>query len=111
MPYPPSVNTYWRNVKGKTLISEKGRKYRETVKRELGGLFPGPMTGRISIMINACMPDNRARDLDNLSKATFDSLTHAGAWLDDSQIDFFSFARGAVSPGNGYLDVSIEEID
>lgn len=24
LPFPPSVNSYWRNIKGRTLISEKG---------------------------------------------------------------------------------------
>ena len=28
LPYPPSVNTYWRSVAGRVLISKAGRMYR-----------------------------------------------------------------------------------
>lgn len=31
LPFPPSVNTYWRRVNGKTLISAKGRAYANQV--------------------------------------------------------------------------------
>jgi crossover junction endodeoxyribonuclease RusA len=31
LPWPPSVNTYWRNFDGRMIISAKGREYRETV--------------------------------------------------------------------------------
>nr|WP_246877229.1 RusA family crossover junction endodeoxyribonuclease [Pantoea ananatis] len=30
--------------------------------------------------------DKRNRDLDNYQKTLFDSLTHAGVWVDDRQI-------------------------
>ena len=53
------------------------------------------------------MPDKRRRDLDNLLKATLDSLTHAGVWSDDSQIDALSIRR---FPIGGMLKVRIEEI-
>ena len=31
LPWPPSTNTYYRNIAGKTLISAKGREYRAAV--------------------------------------------------------------------------------
>jgi len=31
LPFPPSVNGYWRNINGKTLISAKGRAYKKAV--------------------------------------------------------------------------------
>ena len=31
LPWPPSVNTYWRNFDGRMIISARGREYRETV--------------------------------------------------------------------------------
>lgn len=55
------------------------------------------------------MPDRRRRDLDNILKALFDALTHAGLWLDDSQIDFISISRGRTLAGR--IDMSVYEID
>jgi crossover junction endodeoxyribonuclease RusA len=31
LPWPPTVNTYWRNFNGRVLISAKGREYRKAV--------------------------------------------------------------------------------
>lgn len=89
LPFPPSMNTYWRNVNGRTLLSAKGRRYKveviaavyEQLKRK-----PQPLAGDIAVKIEFYPPDNRKRDMDNYYKALFDSLTTAGAWEDDSQI-------------------------
>jgi len=31
LPFPPSLNTYYRNVHGRTLLSAKGREYKQDV--------------------------------------------------------------------------------
>lgn len=93
LPWPPSMNTYWRHVTkgalaGRTLISQDGRDYRAAVAGAV--LQQGrPRIGdaRCAIDIEVRMPDRRRRDLDNLPKAILDSLTHAGLWCDDSQVD------------------------
>lgn len=112
MPYPPSANSYWRHptkgpLAGRHLLSEKGRDYRERVK----GMFVGhaPLAGRLSVSIVMMPPDRRRRDIDNVLKATLDSLTHAGVWEDDSQIDRLHIQRSAVKPGGGLL-VTVEVI-
>lgn len=43
--------------------------------------------GRIDFRVWAYPPDRRRRDLSNLWKILEDSLTSAGVWEDDSQID------------------------
>ncbi len=103
LPYPPSVNHYWRNVNGRTIISKAGREYRQAVKEATTGLISKPLEWRLSINIYAFMPDKRKRDLDNLPKAIFDSLTHAGLWIDDSQIDRFSITRMTIVHGGTIL--------
>lgn len=112
LPFPPSVNQMWRSPRtgklaGKTLLSAEGRHYREKV----AGLLhvAEPLTGRVAVSIIAHMPDRRRRDLDNLCKGIFDSLTHAGLWLDDEQIDFYSIARGEVVKG-GMIVLEVHEI-
>lgn len=96
LPFPPSVNKYWRHpttgkLAGRHLISEHGRAYREAVRSIFHGwpsacLVHRPITGPVVVDIEAFMPDRRRRDLDNLLKGLLDSLTHAGVWEDDNQV-------------------------
>jgi len=87
LPFPPSVNTYWRTFRGRMIISAKGREYRELVEHMFGYLpMVEPIEGAVCVDILAYRPDKRRRDLDNLFKAPLDALTYAGVWKDDSQI-------------------------
>jgi crossover junction endodeoxyribonuclease RusA len=100
LPWPPSVNTYWRSVGGKVLISAEGRKYRDAVAAmALVSLWPRFPTERVKVEIEAWMPDRRRRDLDNILKSLLDSLTHAGVWDDDSQVDDLRIFRAPLIGG------------
>lgn len=108
LPFPPSVNTYWRTFKGRMLISAKGREYRNAVKNLLVCMpMIEPIEGAVSVDILAYRPDKRRRDLDNLFKAPLDALTYAGIWKDDSQITDLRI-RWADEIG-GMLKVTITE--
>jgi crossover junction endodeoxyribonuclease RusA len=109
LPWPPSLNRYWRNVHGRTLISAEGRDYRGAVVTGLKRFGGAPALGaqRLSVHIIAAPPDKRRRDLDNLLKAALDALTHAGVWDDDGQIDRLLIQRGPVTPG-GSLRIEVE---
>lgn len=108
LPWPPSVNHYWRHVDGKTLISKAGRAYRKAVADQVLIQRGAKMlAGRLHVAIDAHVPDKRRRDLDNLLKSVLDSLTHAGCWLDDEQIDALMIVR---APIGGMLKVRIEEV-
>lgn len=87
-PFPPSTNTYWRNVKGRTLISERGRRYRLAVLKILYTVDRDrlPFEGRLAVELDLYPPDRRRRDVDNYSKALLDALEHAGVYADDEQI-------------------------
>lgn len=109
LPWPPSLNTYWRHARHRHYISEKGKAYRQSIiqliqQQHLDINTPARL--KISIIANA--PDKRRRDLDNLQKAVFDALTHAGFMLDDEQIDDFRVKRGQQARG-GSLDIVITE--
>jgi crossover junction endodeoxyribonuclease RusA len=106
LPWPPSANTYWRHptrgrLAGRHLISEKGRDYRAAVIRQvreqLGKI--DPRTDLVAVTVEAFVPDRRKRDLGNLEKALMDSLTHAGVWVDDSQIDDLRIKRARNDKG------------
>jgi crossover junction endodeoxyribonuclease RusA len=66
---------------------------------------------RLHVSIAAFTPDRRTRDLDNTAKGILDSLTHAGVYADDSQIDHLEFIRKSVQNKNGRVIVTIEEIE
>ena len=111
LPWAPSVNHYWRHFRGRTLISREGRTYREDVWALLGGGGPRkpPMGGRIALCMDAFPPDRRARDLDNLLKASADALQHAGIYEDDSQIDLLLIRRREPVTG-GKLEARIDPL-
>jgi len=101
LPWPPSVNTYWRHPGGgKHLISEQGRFYRAAV---LEAVFVAGYarlgSAPVSVAILANQPDKRRRDLDNLLKAPLDALSHARVWDDDSQIQELSIRWGTGTKG------------
>ena len=69
LPYPPSVNHYWRRVGPRTLISREGRAFRKDVCALLAlggnnGIRKPPAGGRIALCMDAFPPDRRRRDLD-----------------------------------------------
>ena len=87
LPWPPSMNTYWRTFNGRMIISAKGRDYRIAVAQQIKDQDCATQyKGKMKVEIEAYRPDNRRRDLDNLLKAVLDGCTHAGVWEDDSNI-------------------------
>jgi crossover junction endodeoxyribonuclease RusA len=111
LPYPPSVNHYWRHFRGRTVISREGRTFRASVCALLArggshGPRKPPSGGRIALAMDAFPPDRRRRDLDNLQKPVLDALQHAGVYEDDSQIDLLITRRREVVPeGRLLVDV------
>ena len=102
LPYPPSINHYWRNFRGRMVISREGRAYREDVGARLATAGQGgkpPHDGGIALAMDAFPPDRRRRDLDNIQKPLLDALEHAGMYEDDSQIDVLLTQRRDVTPG------------
>lgn len=115
LPWPPSVNTYYRHISkgtlaGRTLISRDGRNYRATVAGVMLSQRVPKHIGRLAVRIDAYAPDRRARDMDNLTKGLLDALTHAGVWADDSQIDDLRIVRGPCRGAPGCVVVSIAEV-
>lgn len=84
LPYPPSLNRYYRHVGAKVLISKHGRRYRKVVERMLDGCTQ--IGGKVMLRVDVYPPDLRRRDLDNLLKGLQDALVHGGLLADDSDI-------------------------
>ena len=89
LPWPPSVNHYWRSmvIKGsvRLYVSKRGKEYRHSVMCRMKTLRRR-FQGSVAVMIEAFPPDRRRRDLDNLLKCVLDSVANAGAMDDDSQV-------------------------
>jgi len=87
LPWPPTVNTYWRQFQGRVLISKQGREYRKVVADQVMLQRAAKhLDHAVRVEIQAFRPDRRRRDLDNLLKALLDSMTHAGVMDDDALI-------------------------
>jgi crossover junction endodeoxyribonuclease RusA len=67
------------------------------------------LESRLQVKIELFMPDKRKRDIDNFVKSSMDSLTHAGLWLDDSQIDILTVVRCGIVKG-GLMHVLVREL-
>lgn len=116
LPYPPSVNHYWRRVGAKTLISREGRRFREEVVGFYRQLKVRAIDRPVRVNVVAFRPDRRRRDIDNILKSLLDALDHAGAYEDDSLVWDLRVAWAldqdgqlVVRPG-GLLQVTIEEM-
>lgn len=109
LPYPPSINHYWRRVGYRTLISREGRRFRREVMAILAAMGVRPIAGKLAVHIVVHPPDNRRRDVDNVVKALLDALEHGGAYGDDSQIVDLSIKKRHAVKG-GTTIVRIEEV-
>lgn len=112
LPFPPSLNAYYENAQRRVrnsnrtytarMISEEGKRFRYGVLYACRTQQFRIQTGRLTMEIIAQEPDrSRARDLDNLLKATQDALTHAGAIKDDCFFDRVVVERGDCWPHDG----------
>ena len=118
LPFPPSLNTYWRApnkgpLAGRHLISAKGRAYQSdacaAIIEQLHKL-PKPSSAPAAVEIILFPPDARRRDIDNYNKALFDALTHAGIWEDDSQIKRMLVEWGPVVK-KGKVEITISKYE
>lgn len=95
LPYPPSLNVYWRNFRGRMVLSSEAKKY----KRQVADLFnpnnsdPNaipvteqllPTDRAVGLSIDVYRP-RKSGDLDNTLKAILDSL-NGNLYEDDRQV-------------------------
>ncbi len=107
MPWPPTVNTYYAVVRGRKILSKKGRQYKVEA---LGWLMeqnaPKGREGAYSVSIHVRPPDKRKRDIDNLIKPLLDSLVEYGVLPDDSMVYDLRITRFDSVKG-GKVEISV----
>ena len=106
LPYPPSLNHYYRFVNGRVLISKKGRAYKEIVGHLLRNMVPAE--GRVELSVEVFPKSKRKYDLDNLLKCLCDAL-QGGAYHDDSQIHKITMEKFEPIDKEGRVIVEILE--
>ena len=79
LPWPPSVNHYWRYVPKLhgAIISREGREYRKMVAQIAAESGAETQVGALYVKRVLYCPDWRERDEDNTAKAIYDSLAAA----------------------------------
>jgi len=110
LPFPPSVNNYWRHGRnGNTYVSERGEEYR--LKALIAVINAGKprIDGRLLFECDVYPPNYRLRDIGNLNKSLEDALQACGVFKDDEQIDRAIYTRREVRPG-GLVVVRISQL-
>lgn len=110
--WPPSINGYWATFRNRRIISKRGREYKkdsiEAIRQ--AGLIDEKISGRVSFKMVMNPPSLRKYDIDNFCKAVFDSLSEAGFWVDDEQVDRLTIEKGVKTKG-GKIDIKIQVLD
>ena len=111
LPFPPSMNTYWRTFRGMTVLSKQGREFKAAVADYVVE-YRVPKLGDSKLRISMVLfpRDKRKIDIDNRIKAVLDALQDAGVFDDDFQVDELSIVRGKPIKG-GAIRVLIEQIE
>ena len=110
LPYPPSMNTYWRHFRGNTVLSKAGREFKTAVAEcVVAQEIPKFGNKRLEVTLFLYPRSKVVTDLDNRLKAVLDGLEEAGVYDNDGQIDVLMIQRGEQRTGGG-VDVMIEVI-
>lgn len=89
-------------------LSDGYVKFKRDVLASLNAYPNVKLTGPIEIGMIVNYPDKRKRDIDNFTKATFDSLK-GYLFEDDSQIESYFVKKGPIVKG-GSCTVIIKEV-
>jgi crossover junction endodeoxyribonuclease RusA len=89
LPYPPSANRYWRNWRGRMVVSKEARDFKAQVKALAAGTKP--LEGDVCVYLDIFRPQ-KSGDLDNFIKVTLDALKGI-AFEDDRQVVYIEASR------------------
>lgn len=115
LPWPPSVNTYWRHVNGKVLLSKAGRAYKANAMAAIfddcNGHVETIETKPLVVVVELFNPCGvHTWDVDNRHKAVLDALQKSAVVKNDSQFRaVLLIDRGVdvLGPGSGRAVVTI----
>lgn len=89
LPWPPSVNTYYRRHGHTIHVSAAGKRFSKLVALSVRTQFKAaPIEENVAVLLELFAPKrgpygNNGYDVDNRVKAVLDALTRAELWTDD----------------------------
>lgn len=110
LPFPPSVNSYWKKGwrQNITYLSKEAKQFAKDVAAVVKHR---PNTARrLEVTLKYQRGDHVKYDIDNYAKSTLDALAKAGVLVNDQQVDRLIQERLPVAPRNGKCFVTVREI-
>jgi crossover junction endodeoxyribonuclease RusA len=110
LPYPPSANRYWRNVKGRMVLSADARQYKhDAALYARDQRVTEPATGPLAVALVFYRP-RKSGDLDNRIKVCLDALNGI-AWSDDDQVvELHAYRRDDKAEPRVTVSVSVSQL-
>lgn len=112
LPYPISANRYWRNFRGRMVVSSEAKAYKKQVAWAFSAFGLEPAKGDVSLSIKLHpkltkkgVASRTICDLDNVLKVVFDALQGV-LYLNDKQVKKLTAEVGEPVDGGG-LSVGI----
>ena len=100
LPWPPTINTYYAVVRGRKILSKRGRQFKVDAQYAMLEQKTKKLNGSsYFVRILAFPPDKRKRDIDNILKPILDALVNYGAIQDDSMVDDLRIQRFEILKG------------
>lgn len=113
LPHPISANRYWRNMRGRMVVSAEASAYKRVVAgiATKAGMRPADGPVEVSLTYHPRLTKNgvaslKRLDCDNVIKVAVDALNGI-AYLDDAQVVKITAEIGQAVPGGG-LSVSVK---
>lgn len=112
LPYPISANRYWRNFRGRMVVSSEAKAYKKQVQWAFSAFGIEPAKGEVSLAIKLHpklttkgAASRTIIDLDNCIKVVFDALQGV-LYVNDKQVKKLTAEVGEPVLGGG-LSVGI----
>ncbi|MGB1225969.1 MAG: RusA family crossover junction endodeoxyribonuclease [Mycobacterium sp.] len=106
LPYPPSVNRYWRVWRNRAVRSPAAKKFQREVREVVARHDWPKVPGEVRVLVELRPASGRKPDIDNAAKALLDALADAKVIENDRHVVDLHLWRG--SAGDGVALVTVE---
>lgn len=109
LPYPPSVNRYWRVWRNRAVKSPTAKKFAREVREVVAkGGWPR-VSGQVRVTVELSPEKGRKPDIDNAAKALLDALVDSGVMEDDRDVEALSMWRSHDERGDCLVTLEVIE--
>ena len=109
LPYPPSVNRYWRVWRNRAVVSPAAKKFQREVREVVARSGWPKAAGEVRVLAELRPAPGRKPDVDNAGKALLDALVHAEVLEDDRSVVELHLWRGGAGEGVALVTVAPAE--